>query len=288
MKYSVTTVSLPELDMEGQAKFLAGLGYDGIELRVRRCTDEQRKAAVPSGWGYHVNDVTPENFKDKAPEILKILSDHGLQLAGMATNMSCLDMEQFKNALEGAVAAKSPFIRLGAAAGFTGKDTDDYHAIYGETVAGYARCLELTRGTGIKLILEMHGNTIHPSASLAYRIVSNFSPNDVGVIYDPQNMVRDGFETPAIAVQLLGQYLTHCHFGAHRPVAGEKDENGTVQWTWERCPINEGLFNFPLIFKLLKKQNYSNFITVEDFGPQSPEEKFSQAIAYFKKIEATL
>jgi hypothetical protein len=32
----------------------------------------------------------------------------------------------------------------------------------------------------------MHGGTIHPSASLAYRIVSNFAPEDIGVIYDPQ------------------------------------------------------------------------------------------------------
>lgn len=288
MKYSVTTVCLPHLSMEGQAKFLKGLGYDGIELRVRRCSDELRAKAVPSNWGYHVNDLTPENLKAKAPEINAILEDYGIALAGLATAMSCNDMEQFKNALEGAVAVKAPFIRLGAAASFTGKDTDDYQAIYGETVAGYAKCLELSRGTGVKLILEMHGGTIHPSASLAYRIVSNFSPADTGVIYDPQNMVRDGYETPAIALQLLGDYHAHCHFGAHRPIPGEKDANGTVQWKWERCPMGEGLFNFPLIFSLLKKHNYSHFITVEDFGPQSPEEKFSEAITYFKKLEATL
>ena len=285
MKYSITTVTLPHLDMEGQAKFIKQLGYDGIELRVRYCTDEQRAAKVPSNWGYHVNDITPDNFAEKAPEIMKILGDYGVQLAGLATNMSCKDLEVFKKVLEGAVATKAPFIRLGAAAGFSSKDTDNYHAILGETIAGYARCVELAKGTGVKLILEMHGNTIHPSASLAYRIVSNFSSNDVGVIYDPQNMVRDGYETPAIAISVLGDYLAHCHFGAHRPVAGEPDENGTVVWKWERCKINEGLFNFPVIFKLLKKVNYSHFISVEDFGPQPPEEKFSEAITYFKKIE---
>lgn len=285
MKYSVTTVTLPELTMLEQAKLLSKLGYDGIELRVRRCSDEIRAKAEPAMWGYHVNDVTPENFKEKAPEINKILSDYGLKLAGLATNMSCNDMEQFKNVLEGAVEAKSPFIRLGASAGFNAKNYDDYHAIFGETVAGYARCLELTRGTGIKLILEMHGNTIHPSASLAYRIVSNFSPKDVGVIYDPQNMVRDGYETPAIAIQLLGDYLAHCHFGAHRPVAGAKNENGTTVWTWERCPLSEGLFDFENIFQIFKRINYSHFITVEDFGSQPAEEKFAEAIAYFKKLE---
>lgn len=285
MKYSVTTVSLPAMSMAEQAAFLSGLGYDGIELRVRHVTDEVRAKAEPSSWGYHVNDVTPTNFKEKAASIRQILDDHGLALAGLATNMSCLDLEQFKEALEGAVAAGAPFIRLGAAAGYRGLDTDDYHAIYGETVAGYARCLELSRGTGVKLILEMHGNTIHPSASLAHRVVSHFSPSEVGVIYDPQNMVRDGYETPAIALQLLGDYLAHCHFGAHRPVPGERDETGTLQWKWEGCPMSEGLFNFPLIFKLLKKHQYSHFISVEDFRSLAPEAKFSEAIAYFRKLD---
>ena len=75
MKYSVTTVTLPHLDMVEQCKLLKKLGFDGMELRVRPCTDEMRKQAIPSKWGYHRNDVTPENFKEKAPEIKKVLDD---------------------------------------------------------------------------------------------------------------------------------------------------------------------------------------------------------------------
>ena len=81
MKYSVTTVTLPHLDMVEQAKLLSKLGFDGVELRVRPCTDEMRQQAIPSKWGYHRNDVTPENFKEKAPEIKKVLDDYGLPSA---------------------------------------------------------------------------------------------------------------------------------------------------------------------------------------------------------------
>ena len=286
MLYSATTVFMPELDMEGQARLLKNCGYDGIELRVRRCPDELRAKGEPSPWGYHVNDITPENVTEKAPEIGRILQDNGIRLAGFATNMTCTDLEQFKRVLEGAVACGSPFIRLGASRGFNPKKGDDYHAIYGETVAGYANCVALAKGSGVKLLMEIHGGTIHPSASLAYRIVSNFSPNDVGVIYDPQNMVRDGYETPAIAFQLLGDYLAHCHFGAHRPFPAGKDDNGTAIWKWERCPVAEGLFDFPTVFTLLKQVNYRHFITLEDFGSCPAEEKLTDAIAYFKKLES--
>jgi len=285
MKYSVTSVLLPSLDMDGQAALLKKLGFDGIELRVRYCSDELRAKGEPSMWGYHVNDLTPDNFKEKAPEVNRILADNGIALAGLATNMSCTDLETFKKVLEGAVETKAPFIRLGASKNYAA-GVDDYHAILGDTIGGYARCLELARGTGIKLILEMHGNTIHPSASLAYRVVSNFSSKDVGVIYDPQNMVRDGYETPSIAIQVLGDYLAHCHFGAHRPYVKETDENGMVVWAWERCAINEGLFDFSVIMKLLKKNNYSHYITIEDFGSLPAEEKLANGLQFLKKLEA--
>ena len=289
MKYSVTTVTLPHLDMVEQCKLLSRLGVDGMELRVRPCSDEMRKQAIPSVWGYHRNDVTPENFKEKAPELKKILDDYGLQLAGLATGMYCNEIEQFKLVLDGAVVAGAPFIRLGAAK-YIGPiiDSFNYREVYGETVAGFARCLELTKGTGVKIVLEMHFDHIHPSASLAYSIVKNFSPNDVGVIYDPQNMVKDGYETPQIVIQLLGDYLAHCHFGAHRPIPGEKDEYGTVQWRWEACPMGEGLFNFPTIMKILKKIDYSHFITIEDFraSAQNPIEAIlEEDLKYLKGIE---
>ena len=84
MKVSATTVFLPHLTLVQQAELLSRLGYDGIELRVRRISAEQRAKAEPSAWGYHVNDVTPENFAAKAPEIRRVLADHGLALAGVA------------------------------------------------------------------------------------------------------------------------------------------------------------------------------------------------------------
>jgi len=282
MKYSVTTVSLPELTMAQQAALLKRLGYDGIELRVRRVTDEARKKP-PSSWGYHVNDITPENFKEKSSEIKKVLSDHGLKLAGLASAVACTDLEQMKLLLDGSVACGAPFIRVGAAAGWDGKRP--YRDVYGETVAGYARVLELTRGTGVKIVLEIHGGTIHPSASLAYRIVSHFDPALVGVIYDPQNMVRDGFETTSLAIDLLGPYVAHCHVGAHKPTGCELDPKGTAKWKWEGCSMGEGLYNFPAMMAALKKINFQGFISIEDFRNVPPEEKYASAIAYLKGIE---
>ena len=282
LKYSVTTVGLPDLDMREQARLLQKLGYDGIELRVRR-VPENRRREPPSCWGVHVNDITPENFLGKAPEIQSVLNEHELSLAGIASNAGCNDLEQVQLLLDGALAVKAPFIRVGAAAGYDG--TRPYREIFGETVAGYAKCLELSKGSGVKILLEIHGHTIHPSASMAFRVMEQFDPADVGVIYDPQNMVKDGFETTRLAMDLLGPYLAHCHVGAHRPFPGESDENGTVNWTWEGCSMGEGLYFFPEMVRCLRDLNYQGYVSVEDFRDLPPEQKYGEALSYLKKIE---
>lgn len=282
MKYCVTTVCLPEMDMVEQARFLQRLGYDGMELRVRRVSEETRKKS-PSFWGYHRNDITPEIFAQKAPEIRHVLNDHGLALAGIASSVPCTDIEQTQRLLEGAAAVSAPFIRVGASGPWDGRKT--WHQLYGETVAGYARVVELARGTGVKIVLEIHNGTIHPSASLALRIVEHFDPRFVGVIYDVNNLIRDGLETPAIAFELLGPYLAHVHAGAHRPVPNPPDEHGTVRWEWQGCRLGEGLLHFPTLLALLHQHGYQGFISVEDFRNLPSEEKFSDAIRYLRSIE---
>jgi sugar phosphate isomerase/epimerase len=282
MKYSVTTVGLPELTLAEQAALLQRLGYDGMELRVRRVSEAQR-AQPPSFWGYHRNDITPERFCELAPEIRSVLSGHGIALAGLATNVSCLDLEQVKLLLDGAVAAGAPFIRVSATDLYRGGRP--YREIYGETIAGYARVLAITRGSGVKVVLEIHGGTIHPSASLAHRIVSHFDPALVGVIFDPQNMVSDGYETTELAVELLGPYLAHCHVGGHRPEPQPPDATGTVRWTWPGCRLAEGLYDYPRLLKALAAAGYAGYISVEDFRPVPPEERYGDALAYLKSIE---
>ena len=137
----------------------------------------------------------------------------------------------------------------------------------------------------IKVLVEMHGGTIHTSACLAHRIVSNFDAKDIGVIYDPQNMVRDGFETIQLAVELLGDYFAHIHAGAHRPFPTEPDEQGTVKWSWKGCSMGEGLFDFPKMMECLRKTDYKGFISIEDFRADVPvEQRLKEGIDYLRQF----
>lgn len=285
MRYSATSVMMPELGLEEQAALLQRLGFDGIEWRVRRVVEEQRGKGY-SEWGEHKNDLTPENFIENASRMRQVAADHGLAIAGIASNAPASDVEQVKLLAEGARECGALFIRVGCPKGYDG--ARDYNGLYAEAVDAYGAALEAVKGLGVRFALEIHGGTIHPSASLAYRIVSNWDPDRVCVIFDPNNMVADGFETTEIAVELLGPYLGHVHLGGHRPVETERDENGTMKWDWEGAALADGLYDHPRLLRKLAAVGYGGFVTVEDFRPLLVEAKLSEAIAYLKHVEASL
>ena len=216
------------------------------------------------------------------PGVKSVVSEHGLQIPALASACSSSDLEHAKLLAEGAKAVGSPAIRL-SCRGYNG--TINYHELYAKAVENYGKALEITRPYGIKVLVEMHGGTIHTSASLAHRIVSNFDAKDIGVIYDPQNMVQDGFETIQLALELLGDYLAHIHAGGHRPVPKEPDEKGTVTWSWPGCPMSEGLYNFPRMMECLRKVGYAGFISIEDFRGDCPaEERLRNGIDYLRSL----
>ncbi len=283
MRYSATSVMMPELTMQEQVQLLHRLGFDGIEWRVRRVPDGQRGKGY-SEWGKHKNDVTPENFLDNAQRMKDLAAEHGMAIAGIASNAPATDLEQVKLLAEGARACGAPFVRVGCPKGYDG--SQDYNELYREAVEAYGKAVEVVAGFGVRAALEIHGHTIHPSASLAHRIVSHWDPAHVCVIFDANNMVRDGFETTEIAIELLGPYLGHVHVGGHRPVEKGRDEIGTAQWDWQGCPVGDGLYDYPRLLSKLMAIDYRGFISIEDFRVAPLEEKLKSGLDYLREVEA--
>jgi sugar phosphate isomerase/epimerase len=285
MRYSATSVMMPELTMEEQAALLQRLGFDGVEWRVRRVPEGQRGQGY-SEWGEHKNDLTPENFAQNAPRMKQVAADHGLAIAGLASNAPATDLEQIKLLAEGAAACGAPFVRVGCPRGFDGSVS--YNTLYDEAIEAYGEALEVIEPFGVRAALEIHGGTIHPSASLAHRIVSHWPPERLLVIYDPNNIIRDGYETIEIALDLLGAYLGHVHLGGHKPVAAGHDEAGTTHWEWQGASIAEGLYDMPRLLRKLNAVKYGGFITIEDFRSVPLEEKLREGIEYLREVEARL
>jgi len=281
MKYSVTSVILPDLDLAETCKLLQRLGYGGLELRVRYTRPE----AVGKGysyWGEHKTDLSPANLAQKAAEVARVVADHGLELVAIASNLRADEYEEVKRLADGVARLGQIPIRLGAPRGYD--RTARYREMFGAAVEAYSRAIDILKPYGLRSLIEIHGGTIMVSASLAYRIASYFAPTEMGVIYDVNNMAKEGFETGRIGMELLGPYLQHCHAGGWRPTAGQRRADGTLEWLWEGCDLAESIISMPQFVSDLKAVGYQGFISIEDFRQMSHEDKLRRQIEYLKGI----
>ena len=286
MRYSATSVMMPDLTMEEQAALLQRLGFDGIEWRVRRVPDSQCGQGY-SEWGEHKNDLTPENFAENAPRMKQVAAAHGLAIAGLASNAAATDLQQVKLLAEGAAACGAPFMRVGCPRRYDG--SANYNTLYDEAVEAYGKALDVIEAFGVKAALEIHAGSLHPSASLAHRIVSHWPPERVLAIYDSNHIInKDGYETIELALDLLGPYLGHVHVGGHMPVTAGHDEAGTAHWEWQGAPLAKGLYDLPRLLWKLKAISYPGFISIEDFRTVPLEEKLREGIEYLREVEARL
>ena len=297
MPLSATTVMIPELDLRETVELLARLGFHGVEWRTRRIPDSKRNEPF-SFWGNHKNDLTPERFLKEAHAIRKLCDDQNLRIVALAPQARADQLDEVKLLADAAaecsfcgptgsaaVSGQSVMVRIGAPSGYDG--SVPYPALYQQAVDAYGKALEITRARRVKILMEIHGGTIMVSASLAQRILANFDPKEIGAIYDPQNMVMDGFETPQMGMELLGPYLAHAHIGARRPLASVPDAQGDVKWTWEGCPLGAGLLNMAALFKAFRAVGYRGYYSLEDFRPGPAEPKLRESLEYLKRIGAT-
>lgn len=283
MRFCATTVMIPDYDLEETARLLSELGYDGVEWRVRRIPDSQAgKPYTP--WGNVKNDLTPEKLAADPTPLLDVTKRYNLPIAGLATAVSASDLDDVRLAAEGCAACGAPFFRVGAPDRYDHR-TQNYHDLYRRSVDAFGAAIRIVHGYGVRIVVEIHRGTLTVSASLAHRLVSNFAPADIGVIYDLSNMTMEGFECCRMALELLGPYLTHVHVGGHRPVQKETRPDGTVVWEWEGTSLAAGLIDYPQCLADLKAVGYQGFVSVEDFRALTVREKLEESIRYLKALD---
>jgi sugar phosphate isomerase/epimerase len=134
----------------------------------------------------------------------------------------------------------------------------------------YAEVARLAREHGVKALVEIHLETIVPSASAARRFLDGFDPEAVGAIYDPGNMVWEGHEQYRLGLEVLDQYLAHVHAKNSAWRQEGKRADGSLAWQGEWAPLDAGIVDLPRLFATLRQVGYDGWISVEDFTTERP------------------
>ena len=294
MKLAVYTCSLPEYNIEESVALIKEMGYEGVEWRVdntgdnsammayfKNLTEEQKYGArywIDNHATLNVNDIQAECEKAKA-----LCDEAGITICNLATTLRG-DMATMEAVLAAAASIGCKTVR-GPMASYDPKKP--YWEQFNEYREYLRSCEPLLKKYGVKFLIETHHGMMISSASSALRVLDGFDPEYFGLIYDPGNMVYEGYESYELGFEMMGKYLAHVHVKNAALVPGGEDEFGATKYTQAWMPLKKGSANLFNLVKALKKVGYDGWLSVEDFSNEKPtREKLEENIAYLKQLLA--
>jgi sugar phosphate isomerase/epimerase len=239
-------------------EILSRLGYAGVEWRVRE--------------DFH---LPVANLEEQAEEIKTLCANAGLAIPALCTYLSLGQTEEVGKVLRAAAKMGAGIIRLNIPH-YDG--ARHYTSLLDEARRDLAKLEGLCRETGVKAGVELHFGTIAPSASAGRRLVQDFSPDWVGMTFDPGNMVREGLENWKMGIQMLGPYLAHVHVKNGGWYHSEKHG-----WQFAWTPLNDGLIKWEEVIAFLAENDYQGWLSLEDLADLPIEQKLEEDIALLRE-----
>ncbi|WP_433754150.1 sugar phosphate isomerase/epimerase family protein [Paenibacillus amylolyticus] len=295
MKLSVFTVATPDLNAEELASAAAAAGIDGIEWRFRGIP-EDAISEEPSYWRNNRCSVDPSRWQEQVPVFREAASGQGRKSIALVPYLNCGDLSATEQAFQAAAGLGVSMMRVGVP-GYDRKT--HYPELYRKAVDYLTEVQDLAKQYNIKAIVETHHQTIAPTASLAYRLVQSLDPQHVGVLYDPGNMVHEGYENHRMGLELLGPYLAHVHVknagwfeaegkDSQKANVTEKSSGLALNTAW-KCqwtPLTEGMVDWVQMVRDLRAVGYDGYYGIEDFSGALESKAMLQHFAdVFAEIE---
>lgn len=262
MKLSVFTVSTPDLTPEELVQAAQEAGLHGVEWRYKEIPADAAGEA-PSYWRNNLCSIDPSLPDEELLRFKQITEAAGLEMVSVTPYLNHLDLEETEQAFHAARLLGAKMIRVGAA-GYG--DGTPYPELYDKTVRYLKEAERLAKQYGVKGVVETHHFTIAPSAGLAHRLVSHCDPDLIGVLFDPGNMVYEGYEQFKMGLELLGPYLAHVHIKNAAWIEDGKHKDGTAEWRCEWAPLHNGVVDFGRLLTDLKSVHYDGYLGIEDFS----------------------
>ncbi|WFR67493.1 sugar phosphate isomerase/epimerase [Curtobacterium flaccumfaciens] len=279
MRFSVFTASTPEWTPEQAATTLAQQGWDGIEWRIV----DQADNGQPGFWSGNRSTIPFTGVLDRIDEVAALMRRTGLAYSGIGGYQPVGDRDAVLTMLRLTAALGAERVRVVMPA--TGSDRP-YPEVFRATREDLAWVADRAGEFGVQALVEVHQDTITPSASAALRLVDGLDPRHVGVIHDLGNLVVEGFEHLRSGLEMLGPYLAHVHVkNARWAPTGTKRPDGSDDWASEWAPMTTGVAPVAEYLATLTDLGYDGWVTVEDFSTELPlAERTAGNLAYLRSV----
>jgi sugar phosphate isomerase/epimerase len=276
---------MPEYGIDKTIEILENLGYDGVEWRVKEILKEYSLDTPYENryWGDNKSTLDIAAIGEIAPQVAEKCKKAGLEIFGLATYLKPGEVENLIPVLQAAHTIGCPMVRVFP---YSYDEKEEYPLLFDKAKKEIKELESQARKYAVKIVLEIHMDTIIASPSSAYRLLKECDPHYIGLIFDPGNLVFEGYENYLKSFQLLQAYIAHVHVKNGAMVKDGRDAFGAQKFKRAWTPIKEGMANLPELFSVLKRIGYDQTVSVEDFSnEESTIDKLTSNLEYLKKLD---
>jgi sugar phosphate isomerase/epimerase len=262
MKLGAFTTFTPEYTFSEACLMIKALGYDGVQPRIVPAASAGFDSTRPFyPWDNNKSSITEDAFLADPVAALKPATDVGLEITSVASYTSTADM---KRAVSMVTACGKAGIRNVRVTGLPMPQEArfDADAMLDQCRGSYRELVQEAKKVGVRPCIELHPGIFWPGASGVMRILKGIPSADVGVLFDPANMIGDGWEVPKVALNVLGPYLAEVHVKNTRWVP-DVTENGITRWKTEAADLENGCVNWVEMITQLKVHGYDGWLIEE-------------------------
>lgn len=256
--------SVSQLTHPETISLLQKSGYKWVEWRVQTL-----QAIESSPWGKAFNTLTLDNLLEEAMQVAETLQGTDVRVSAMQ-----LDAPEDFPGLAQTIREAADILNCNKV-GISAPCFDPCEGFRSQKETfqkQIQKWIDTFGEHGVKVCLETHFGTITPSTALVMSVLERFSPEQVGVMWDPANMIYEGSELSSMALDLLGPYLVEVHL---KNGAWTREADG--KWNFTFCDLSEGMVSWPQILKMLADLPYRGPLIVEDYRWMDPEAKLANA-----------
>lgn len=273
---SLYTLLAKDEPLEQAVKLAADAGFDAVDIRQAEDGQHLPNGAPPA-----------EGERVKA-----LVADHGLHISGLTTyyRLGHTDAVERDKHLDGIKSSMDLGVAMGAKYFRISGPTWDPEVCYElqrkMTRDQAVQIGQLAAERGLVVSVEQHGGALTASAGQILDLFRDITNANFGIVYDPGNCLREGYERPLVQVDMLAPMIKAVHVKNAMSKAAEPPQ--------EMIPVDQirldlGILDWPSIIEAIVCGGYEGYFTLEDFSTfDSLAEKFRWNVEYLRQIEKSL
>ncbi|MCP1111158.1 sugar phosphate isomerase/epimerase family protein [Ohessyouella blattaphilus] len=279
------TMGTPEYNIYEAIELMERIGADGIEIVIQdgyqsglpcNCSKEELEKVKQYADNHHVQIIC--------------LTPYNSYFNSLDESQRRSEIEEIKRIIEYCVYFNAKYIRI-YGGNLVAGDTDHYEEKWEALVQSLKELGEAAEDKGVTLVVENHFNTMTVSAKESAALMKDVNHPAVRILYDQANLTFTEQEDYEEAIRIQQQYVGYIHvkdlvFQEGKPfassdVARPSDDERNV---YTRI-VGEGVIKWPEILKLIKKQGYEGWLSLEYERRWHPDDIPDASVGMKKSLE---